>query len=226
MIFSVIPALADRAHPFQPGQPAPITREKEEKPMAIDPIPRPRLALAEARQQRGWSQEELANLIGTTQVNVSRWERGITTPGPYFRRKVATLFGKGESELALRPAESAEATDRHGWRAVFDPLLPHPPASELIGRAALLERIKHHLVDAESVALTALDGLPGVGKTTLAISLAYDEEIRLRFSDGILWAGVGPAPNLPDLLSRWGALLGIPPSEIARLGNLEAWAAA
>jgi len=45
------------------------------------------------------SQEELAERIGTTPSNVSRWERGITSPTPYFRRKLCDLFQLQPEEL-------------------------------------------------------------------------------------------------------------------------------
>jgi len=65
--------------------------------------PQPRWRLAEARTKRKWSQQEVADLIGTTYVNISRWERGITRPNPYFRRKLCALFGKSEQELDISP---------------------------------------------------------------------------------------------------------------------------
>jgi tetratricopeptide (TPR) repeat protein len=77
-----------------------------------------------------------------------------------------------------------------------------------------------------NVALTALNGLPGVGKTALSITLAHDPELRDHFSDGVLWAGLGPNPNMPGLLSRWGSLLGISQAQMATLSGNEAWARA
>ena len=62
---------------------------------------RPRVRLTEARTERNWSQQEVADRIGTTHLNVSRWERGLTKPGPYFRGKLCSLFGKSEQELDL-----------------------------------------------------------------------------------------------------------------------------
>jgi len=35
------------------------------------------------RESRGWSQEDLAEKVGTSQKVVSRWERGESTPLPY-----------------------------------------------------------------------------------------------------------------------------------------------
>src|SRR6202043_1903427 len=65
------------------------------------PKVQPRTKLIEARKQRKLSQKQLAERIGTNYVNVSRWERGITRPGPYFQRKLSHLFGKTEEELDL-----------------------------------------------------------------------------------------------------------------------------
>src|SRR5579883_2382496 len=71
------------------------------------PESQPRVHLTEARNERGWSQQEVAESLGTTYVNVSRWERGVTRPSPYFRKKLSMLFGKTERELDLaREGES------------------------------------------------------------------------------------------------------------------------
>lgn len=65
----------------------------------------------QARYQREWSQQELADLLGTTPLNISRWERGLTSPNPYFRRKLCAAFGLSEIELGLRsdPSLAREA---------------------------------------------------------------------------------------------------------------------
>jgi transcriptional regulator with XRE-family HTH domain len=57
--------------------------------------------LVAERLRRHWTQLEVADRLGTTPGNVSRWERGITSPGPYFRHKLCELFGKGTRELVL-----------------------------------------------------------------------------------------------------------------------------
>jgi tetratricopeptide (TPR) repeat protein/transcriptional regulator with XRE-family HTH domain len=203
--------------------------------------PQPRIRLTEARQDAGYSQQEVADRIGTTYVNISRWERGITKPGPYFRRKLCELFGKTEAELDLslegktkgRGAETATQQNTttppapqavlNGPLPIYDTAIPLPPAIPLVGREHDLKRIKQKLFGGGSVALTALNGLPGVGKTALSITLAHDEGVRSHFLDGVLWAGLGPNPNMPGLLSRWGTLLGISATQMATLNNPEAW---
>jgi|GEM_PF-2017553 len=62
------------------------------------------------------------------------------------------------------------------------------------------------------VAMTAVHGMGGVGKTTLAAWLLRDDRVRRRWPDGVLWATLGPdatgeaAADAPLLL--WGAALG------------------
>lgn len=92
---------------------------------------------------------------------------------------------------------------------ILDPAIPRQPSSPLIGRANDLELLKQRLWEDGNASLTALNGLPGVGKTTLAIALAYDEEVLESFADGILWAGLGPSANISSILSRWSRLLGL-----------------
>jgi tetratricopeptide (TPR) repeat protein/transcriptional regulator with XRE-family HTH domain len=193
--------------------------------------PQPRLRLTEVRIERQWSQQDVADRIGTTHVNVSRWERGITRPSPYFRRKLCSLFGKSEQDLELEPAPESSATGPAAPaptanQALYDPAIPLQPAIHLVGRDNELAQLKQRLFAGGSIALTALNGLPGIGKTALAIELAHDNEIRAHFRDGILWAALGPEPNIPGLLSRWGALLGVSSTEMASLNDNEAWAIA
>src|SRR5579883_3480258 len=88
------------------------------------PSPLPRARLTQARNELHLSQQQVAEQIGTTHVNVSRWERGLTRPGPYFRRKLCKLFHTSEYELDLLPipGEEIEPTTKKPT----SPLLPSP----------------------------------------------------------------------------------------------------
>lgn len=185
--------------------------------------PQPRVNLTKARTGRKWSQQEVAELIGTTHLNVSRWERGITRPGPYFRSKLCALFGKSPQELDLAEPAAPFPTIAE---PVYDTAIPLRPATRLVGRDNELVQLKQRLFNGGSVALTALNGLPGVGKTALSIELAHDLDIRAHFHDGILWAALGPEPNIPGLLTRWGTLLGLSSTEISGLSDNDARAIA
>ncbi len=231
----------------------------------------PRLHLTQARIAKRWSQQEVANRLGTTHVNVSRWERGLTRPGPYFRTRLCKLFGMTEEELelgppgmqrlpeakssltsapaepnpaanaippphsTLNPAQTsniAEGQDKIGHDRIgrdeigplLDPAIPLQPLMRLVGREQELAQLKQRLHRGGNIALTALNGIPGVGKTALAVALAHDAEVRHYFTDGVLWAALGPNPNAHSVLSRWAVLLGISASELAGLTDEQALA--
>ena len=71
-----------------------------------------------------------------------------------------------------------------------------------------------------------MNGLPGVGKTSLAVVIAHDSEVRAHFCDGILWSNLGLAAPLLDILRRWGALLGISEAQLATLNDVSSLATA
>ena len=64
----------------------------------------PNRRLKQARELRGWSQARVAEIIGTDATTVSRWERGLFLPTPYFREKLCACFGKNAEELGLLDA--------------------------------------------------------------------------------------------------------------------------
>ena len=48
--------------------------------------------IAELRKQQGISQQQLAQKIGTSQANVSRWEQGLNEPSIIECWKIADYF--------------------------------------------------------------------------------------------------------------------------------------
>lgn len=155
--------------------------------------------LKRAREIRGLSQDDLANLIGTTASTISDWERHQHQPSPYFRDKLCSILEKSPIELGLLPIEELA-----GGSSLYDPLIPLP--TPLIGRDETVAHLRQRL-QGKRTTCTVLIGLPGIGKTALAATLACDPKLRRHF-DGVLWVGLGPNPNIPVLLSRWGQLLG------------------
>jgi tetratricopeptide (TPR) repeat protein len=80
------------------------------------------------------------------------------------------------------------------------PLPPHP----IFGRDQAIAELRARLLSGEGVAITALHGLPGVGKTTLATALAHDDAVRRHFQGGVYWAALGPQGDVDSALNRWG----------------------
>ncbi len=186
---------------------------------------RTKLRLRQEREQRGWSQEKVAGELGVDRVTVSRWERGISVPYPYYRAKLSALFGKDVQELGILDEDdekdmffqmsvslpSAPSTLDVQQGPISDPGIPFSliSANRLIGRTRLLEDLKRGLLNQERSSVTVLQGLPGVGKTALAVTLTTHPDVQAHFSDGILWAGLGTNPNVIEVLNHWGTLLGV-----------------
>ncbi len=96
--------------------------------------------------------------------------------------------------------------------ALYVNVPPLPPY--LFGREALVAELVTRLTNGESTALSA-QGLPGVGKTTLAVALAHHRALLAHFSDGVLWAGVGPQPNVALIQAQWATALGVDLADLA-----------
>jgi peptide/nickel transport system substrate-binding protein len=61
----------------------------------------PNELLRQARSLKGWSQADLAEQVGTSFEIVSRWERGVTAPSPYYRERLCAVLGQTAVELGL-----------------------------------------------------------------------------------------------------------------------------
>ncbi len=103
---------------------------------------------------------------------------------------------------------------------VTRPFLAPPAASlPLVGRAAMIEECIGRLKNGE---LVVLEGLPGVGKSALAAAVAHHPSVLAAFSDGVLWAGLGPHPDVEGELTTWALALGAPvrmPSDFPSLAR-------
>ncbi|MEV0446250.1 helix-turn-helix domain-containing protein [Streptomyces spectabilis] len=73
------------------------------------------MGLAERRKALGYSQEELAELLGVDRTTVGRWESGKIKPQPHQRRGLAAALGASLTELdallALPRATGQEASE-------------------------------------------------------------------------------------------------------------------
>ena len=196
------------------------------------------------RIKHGWTQAKVAEAVGVDAKTVGRWERGKALPYPYYREQLCLLFGKTAQQLGLPSADEPSADEKDFLQEVTsldiqspgpdtavqvsflaDPTIPQllECPTSLVGRHGVLMEVKERLLAGENVALTAVDGLPGIGKTALAAVLAMDQQVQDHFCDGILWAGLGPRPNVLGHLARWGMLLGVMPSQVENINSRESW---
>lgn len=191
------------------------------------------------RALRGWSQARLAETLGVTIRTVRRWELGQAIPFPNYRQQLSSLFGKTAQELGLFPYRDENNAMQQAFSLVSQPNKPVLPTSasllvdptiertlgsikSLLGRHDLVTHIKKRLFAADPLTFTTLHGLPGSGKTSLAMTLFTDQQIRTHFN-GILWASLGQEPNVLGQLTRWGTLLGVAPDNVENRKSSQAW---
>ncbi|QEH37826.1 Regulatory protein AfsR [Aquisphaera giovannonii] len=58
------------------------------------------------------------------------------------------------------------------------------------------------------LAITAIAGMGGIGKSTLAAALTHDRRVQTRFPDGVLWATLGQEPATSARLGEWLQAMG------------------
>lgn len=192
------------------------------------------------RLRRGWSREYIAEKIGIADAKtIGRWERGVAFPRAYYLQKLCALFDMLAEDLGFFHDEeetqgALQVCSRqftvgadtlfplYPRLPLYDPAIPVLPAETgwMPGLSELLGQMKGGLCAGEQPTSSALYGQAGVGKTTLAIDLAHDPDIQQCFCDGILWAELGSRPDIPELLRRWGILLGLTPLETEGLSSV------
>lgn len=177
---------------------------------------RPNWRLKAARERRGWSQQEMADRLSVTPNTVSRWERGISAPGPYFRRQLCDLLGKSAEELGLLAGKSAmgselAAQSHRTARSSELPIwnVPFQRNPFFTGREKELLRLQERLQPGSrsTNVSQALCGLAGVGKTQTAVEYCY------RFYEeyqAVLWVRADMRETLVADLTAIAALLELP----------------
>jgi transcriptional regulator with XRE-family HTH domain len=154
-----------------------------QKKKASDQIPNKRLR--EQRELRGWTQEELAEKVEISAVTVSRWESGIL-PSLYHRRKLSELFGKSPQELGFIQEEIDEVSNAASTGTLLWPsTIPDEPYYPLPGREQDVNLLLMALQDAQGPLCVAIDGLGGLGKTSLAAELAR-RALRQQLFEGVI----------------------------------------
>jgi predicted ATPase/DNA-binding XRE family transcriptional regulator len=162
----------------------------------------PNERLKAQRRKKNWTQVYVATMIGTSDVEVSRWETGAAEASLYFREQLCALFGTTPEALGfVPPAESSQ-----------EELLSRPsstlplPLTPLIGREREVVEVCT-LFRRAKVRLLTLTGTGGVGKTRLALAVA--NEIQHDFANGVYFVSLAPLQDATLVLPTIARLLGL-----------------
>jgi len=162
------------------------------------------------RRQAGYSQEDLADRAGVGLRTLRDAELGKRQPHGYIIRRLALALGCDPAELRRdlsRDAVLAAVGTELGSTASAAPnQLPDPPAN-FVGREGELASLAGHFGLLGGA--VSIEGMPGVGKTALALALAM--RLRFEFPDGLL---------MLDLRGEFRAL-GVPAAMRHVIGSID-----
>jgi transcriptional regulator with XRE-family HTH domain len=136
-----------------------------------------------ARLNKGWTQQNLADLLGVSALEAGRWERGEAIPHPLYREKLCEIFESTAEQLGIQRPASKDTGLPHDTHF----LLNEPPstAEDFYGR----EHERHRLiVRTRKKASTSIVGPRRIGKTWLLhyLKLVAPEQLGTHFRIGNL----------------------------------------
>ncbi len=180
-------------------------------------VSKPRISrLKWERERRSWTQSDVAERIGSTQINVSRWENGVTFPNPYFRQRLSELYGKDPEELDLVREQETSSTEKMQVSSDVPtspvPLpiwtVPYRRNPFFTGREEVLTHLHTAFEGGNAMAIPlAISGLGGIGKTQIAIEYAY--RYRQHYQ-AVFWIDASTRGTLSNCFLALAALLNLP----------------
>src|SRR5579884_4235612 len=111
------------------------------QPIKTRRIPNERLKAQ--RLKKNWTQVYVATMIGTSDVEVSRWETGVSIQSLYFRERLCELFGASPQELGF---VASSETRQMEAAAAQHPSHRRDPLTSLLATKLYVPRPRTHLV--------------------------------------------------------------------------------
>ncbi len=128
--------------------------------------------LMQARMRIGFSQEALAEAIGTTSRSISRWEHGNAIPQQYYWERLSKTLCISPEKLFSEKIQK-QAFDEYSTPIWY---VPYTRNSCFTGREEILNLLHERFHARPQAAWTQphiLSGLGGIGKTQIALEYAY-----------------------------------------------------
>ncbi len=179
-------------------------------------IPKPTIVnWMEGRVRRPRGVDDLLRLTAVlhlTEPEASALLQAASHPDIADLRQSATQTGNDE-QLGLLSRWVSAAPKRVTavpFQVTAD-LLPY-----FVGRTAEIAQLQQALLQKQHAMLYSLQGMGGVGKTAIAVHLAY--QLRHHFSDGVLWAQLGDSDPM-SILATFANAYGLDVSQYVDIGS-------
>jgi hypothetical protein len=179
--------------------------------------------------------------IGLKYNNVYRYRTGKRNPAPLFLSRILLLikqeggfrhpgdvmYGLGllnivsQEVFQLIKATLEVSREREAfltWLERWNQPYVDPRAQGVRLPSAYVERevqydLKGLLLDNKAARRMYIWGMGGIGKSSLVKAVLLDEEVQQSYTNGVLWAKLGPDASPKRELKKWCKLLGLPVSE-------------
>jgi WD40 repeat protein/transcriptional regulator with XRE-family HTH domain len=156
--------------------------------------------LRRVREKLGLSQEDVADKIGCHPKTVSRWERGRSTPNPYYQRRLAKNLGTSVQDLGfLAKREPSSENNRQHDKLSQEEGKETLPVECFYGRERELEMLEQWIIK-EHAGIVLVSGVGGVGKTSLVRTL--EKKICASFST-VFWYPLQTAPSFIEFITEY-----------------------
>ncbi len=168
---------------------------------------KPNTILSEERFRRGWTQQDLADMIGTTPGTINRWETGKTTPTLYYRHKLCEILNKSEKDLGLVDLSMSwtdqQVHNRIDWGGAFG-------VHNFYGREQEQGLLTQWVME-EHCRVVSILGMGGIGKSALATSVMHQLATHFQF---VIFRSLRDAPSCEVLLDDCLQLLSSQPCSV------------
>lgn len=168
----------------------------------------------EGRVRRPRGSEDLLRLAAVLHLSAAETSELLQAAGHPTVAELREQATQNQSSalnalLASWPAGEPPRPGSAPFQAIAD--LPH-----FVGRQSLLQTLTDDILNSPQRGIYTLQGMAGVGKSTLAARLAY--LLRPHFPDGVLWARVDISDTM-SILSTFARAYGLDVAQYADLGS-------
>jgi transcriptional regulator with XRE-family HTH domain len=174
--------------------------------------------LREERLKCGWSQQELADLIGVSKPAIHLWEHNGIVPQPINQRKLAEIFKISIEELYSPQGKIVNLAGLGKIQELEKPKYITPQHLPFIGRDEDIQKILDKLKVDKFFAIT---GTIGVGKSELAYQVV-EEAKRTRLFPTVKIIYLHDKSSTEDALAEIHRVIeALPPNSLVVLDNCE-----